>query len=39
MISKKSAGPVPFIRGTPLLFCQRQNTGETGLDGHYNPVS
>lgn len=34
-----SAGPVPYFRGTPTLFCQRQNTGRTGLDDHYSPVS
>ncbi|MFJ3722721.1 hypothetical protein ACIPYQ_09115 [Streptomyces sp. NPDC090045] len=23
----------------PALFCQRQNSGRTGLDDHYSPVS
>lgn len=33
-----SAGPSPYLRGTPALFCQRQNTGRTGLDDHYSAV-
>jgi ATP-dependent helicase YprA (DUF1998 family) len=34
-----STGPVPYFTGTPVLFCQRQNTGRTGLDDLYSPVS
>jgi hypothetical protein len=30
---------VPYFRGTPTLFCQRQNTGRTGLDDHYSPLA
>lgn len=33
----------PKFDGNPpvhkKLFCQRQNTGRTGLDDHYGPVS
>ena len=28
-----------YIRGIPALLCQRQNSGRTGLDDHYSPVS
>ncbi|MFE0574476.1 hypothetical protein ACFW21_20145 [Streptomyces albogriseolus] len=31
--------PSPRPGGTPALFCQRQNSGPTGPDDHYRPVS
>lgn len=34
-----SCEPPPHFRGAPALFCQRQNTGRTGPDDHYDPVS
>ncbi|MCT4357594.1 hypothetical protein M5362_31300 [Streptomyces sp. Je 1-79] len=34
-----SREPSPYVRGIPALFCQRQNTGQAGLDDHYSPVS
>ncbi|MGB8946689.1 MAG: hypothetical protein WCD21_41620 [Streptomyces sp.] len=34
-----SCAPSPFFKGIPALLCQRQNSGWTGLDDHYSPVS
>ncbi|WP_371640677.1 hypothetical protein [Streptomyces virginiae] len=38
-LAERLAATLALPARIPAMFCRRQNSGRTGLDGHYSPVS